>query len=702
MIMPYDLRVKAAVGPTRAEVYATSSDAAEEWVESSDDTSNNTSRQASMSKQRRASRSSSSAVSLQGDSEGSESVVAVPPPLQRTQFSSLGELQEYLVDYEKATYQLSSLVPDEWGKRKRQQSRLLGCEAQINACVQVVDDSVPTFAVRITTVRLEHNHHLMDELRRAGAKKKSIMRYIQEKSGCVPNNQDVHNLVRKLKKQSDTAPTSAKRLRQWMIEFSAEPGNIGRIFVDKVQKKTVATCITLQTEHMRELFDRFPEVLMIDATHACGIAERAPANAYDSAGLVQAKQSCLDSYQFHVIKYLREEITRADYGFNAWQKQQLQSIASLLVYAKTLREFERYRDYMRHVMAVGSGRPFRTALPLLSSASSVPLGATTCDLGVRSDIVGAVRDELVAGHGELGARCPKLGAGGPELGTERAELRFDSSTVSGDAVGSGSASEHPFEAYFVKNWDSCRPMWCAFERQNAVTLGNNTNNRIEASWKQLKDLVNSFTVSGKLDMILIQHNSDNEDALDEPRAEYSVNKRDWVCSCLFMSSRLLPCRHVFYLRKALNYENVIPTQLLNPRWLISTLRSKNDVVEFSGESFAMAPVMQEPNVVWDSNRKFREASAVTKTINEHLSGLGMREYKTAIRALHNIATLFKHGQFDVILDASEQRLECHGGELFGDTEFADALSENDSNSVVNEASAGVLEGADISHSVQPT
>nr|KAE8923541.1 hypothetical protein PF009_g26210 [Phytophthora fragariae] len=586
MIMPYDLRVKAAVGPTRAEVYATSSDAAEEWVESSDDTSNNTSRQASMSKQRRASRSSSSAVSLQGDSEGSESVVAVPPPLQRTQFSSLGELQEYLVDYEKATYQLSS---------------------QINACVQVVDDSVPTFAVRITTVRLEHNHHLMDELRRAGAKKKSIMRYIQEKSGCVPNNQDVHNLVRKLKKQSDTAPTSAKRLRQWMIEFSAEPGNIGRIFVDKVQKKTVATCITLQTEHMRELFDRFPEVLMIDATHACGIAERAPANAYDSAGLVQAKQSCLDSYQFHVIKYLREEITRADYGFNAWQKQQLQSIASLLVYAKTLREFERYRDYMRHVMAVGSGRPFRTALPLLSSASSVPLGATTCDLGVRSDIVGAVRDELVAGH-----------------------------------------------------------------------------------------------VSGKLDMILIQHNSDNEDALDEPRAEYSVNKRDWVCSCLFMSSRLLPCRHVFYLRKALNYENVIPTQLLNPRWLISTLRSKNDVVEFSGESFAMAPVMQEPNVVWDSNRKFREASAVTKTINEHLSGLGMREYKTAIRALHNIATLFKHGQFDVILDASEQRLECHGGELFGDTEFADALSENDSNSVVNEASAGVLEGADISHSVQPT
>ncbi|KAF1772580.1 hypothetical protein GQ600_24400 [Phytophthora cactorum] len=50
---------------------------------------------------------------------------------------------------------------------------------------------------------------------------------------------------------------------------------------------------------------------------------------------------------------------------------------------------------------------------------------------------------------------------------------------------------HPFEAYFAKNWDSCRHMWCSFECQNAVTHGNDTN-KIEASWKQLKELVDSF------------------------------------------------------------------------------------------------------------------------------------------------------------------------------------------------------------------
>ncbi|ETI37126.1 hypothetical protein PPTG_16250 [Phytophthora nicotianae INRA-310] len=58
---------------------------------------------------------------------------------------------------------------------------------------------------------------------------------------------------------------------------------------------------------------------------------------------------------------------------------------------------------------------------------------------------------------------------------------------------------------------------------------------------------------------LVQHDCDDEDALDEPKSEYSITMRDWSCSCLVMSSRLLPCRHVFFLRKALGCDNIIPT-----------------------------------------------------------------------------------------------------------------------------------------------
>lgn len=34
-----------------------------------------------------------------------------------------------------------------------------------------------------------------------------------------------------------------------------------------MHRQTVATCITLQTKHMREMSPKFPEVLLIDATH---------------------------------------------------------------------------------------------------------------------------------------------------------------------------------------------------------------------------------------------------------------------------------------------------------------------------------------------------------------------------------------------------------------------------------------------------
>lgn len=43
--------------------------------------------------------------------------------------------------------------------------------------------------------------------------------------------------------------------------------------------------------------------------------------------------------QFHVIKYLREEIASDVYGFTAWQKGRLKSAIELLAYTKINREY---------------------------------------------------------------------------------------------------------------------------------------------------------------------------------------------------------------------------------------------------------------------------------------------------------------------------------------------------------------------------
>ncbi|ETL42023.1 hypothetical protein L916_07093, partial [Phytophthora nicotianae] len=148
------------------------------------------------------------------------------------------------------------------------------CEAQINDCVQVDDDKVPTFILHITFALLVHNHSLdkrtynqypyvrtalesevettVNELRKTGAKKNQVH---SRKLRVQSVNTERAQYGAEVEKKESTAPTSAKRLKKGMVEFCEEPGN------------TIATCITLQTGHMRSLFDRFPEVLMIDATH---------------------------------------------------------------------------------------------------------------------------------------------------------------------------------------------------------------------------------------------------------------------------------------------------------------------------------------------------------------------------------------------------------------------------------------------------
>ncbi|ETO63378.1 hypothetical protein F444_18879 [Phytophthora nicotianae P1976] len=120
----------------------------------------------------------------------------------------------------------------------------------------------------------------------------------------------------------------------------------------------------------------------------------------------------------------------------------------------------------------------------------------------------------------------------------------------------------------------------------------------------------------------IRCDADDEDALDEPRSEYSVTKTDWTCSCLFM--------------------------LLNSRWLLSSLRVESELPQLSEEPFRVSRVLKETNACSDSNRKFREANFVATSISEHLSGLGMVEYRAAMKALRGVATLFKHGQYTTI------------------------------------------------------
>ncbi|EEY68313.1 uncharacterized protein PITG_22747 [Phytophthora infestans T30-4] len=382
--------------------------------------------------------------------------------------------------------------------------------------------------------------------------------------------------------------------------------------------------------------------------------------------------------QFHVLKYLREEIASADYGFSRSQKEQLGGVVSLLVYAKTEAEYDKRLQYMVHLASIGY------AGPVANDRSGIVVGVESGSVGVESGSVGVE----VTDH----------------------ELEDISSRI----------DKHPFVKYFRKNWDSCRELWCAHRRQNTVTLGNNTNNRLEASWKHLKEWVDSFmgvyeciastmyyqTLQERLfiaevyknvtvqhpdydsemtlvanivsehacelifgqysyaigsasytfyegcpDVYFIKSISTADDALDEMNAEYSVTKREWKYSCLFMCTRLLPCRHVFYLRKALGQATVIPTLLLNRRWLLSTVRAaieNSSVVSDTAEpkSFEVKNVISSQARPWDSSRKYREALQFASQICDTMAGLGMTQYKEAMQYLQSVTGRFKRGKFE--------------------------------------------------------
>ncbi|EGZ29145.1 hypothetical protein PHYSODRAFT_246263 [Phytophthora sojae] len=550
-----------------------------------------------------------------------------PPPLTKREFGSWGELKDYLSEYSTASYQsfrvrtnnkvsarnkkikesasTKPLVPEEWvfygktfvcthagkykargqGKRKRQQSRALECEAQVG----------------------EH----------------TFRQYPRNRNALEP---EVLATVDTLLLMVDaTHGTNSSKYKVFSIMAHDVFGKGQFVQHAVVQNERLPTLLTALEEFKRNnpAWTRIRCVLIDKDFTEISVLKM----VYHDAVLLLC--------QFHVIKYLREEIASAEYGFNAWQKQQLQGLVQLLVYAKTEREYKRLRDYMHYIMGIGR-----------RSASG--------------------RTELGPGSSELGAGNAELGAGDAELESDGAELDAQlgagSAESGADAESNDDDPQHPFEAYFVKNWDKCRSMWCAFEHQNAVTLGNDTKNRIEALWKQLKDLVDSFMEVDecivsimyyqaqeekkfmdslfKLSVVhdpkydremqllsnlisshaceliyeqyvfattrdkykykgavpgvfLVQYVSGEEDALDEPTSKYLVMKCDLTCSCMFMTSRLLPCRHVFYLGTALGFESIIPAQLLHPRWLLTTLRSSTDAPQLPGAPFAVSSVLPE-------------------------------------------------------------------------------------------------------------
>ncbi|ETO67853.1 hypothetical protein F444_15270 [Phytophthora nicotianae P1976] len=128
------------------------------------------------------------------------------------------------------------------GKRPRQEVRPMGCMTQINVCVQLVSEQPSKFAVCVSKTALTHNHKLglrsyehyaanrmsvngevletVDSLWKAGAKTKSILKFIVENADSNPTPQDAQNLIRNMKKRAQGGMTRSHRIKSGCWTFA--------------------------------------------------------------------------------------------------------------------------------------------------------------------------------------------------------------------------------------------------------------------------------------------------------------------------------------------------------------------------------------------------------------------------------------------------------------------------------------------------
>ncbi|KAG2828540.1 hypothetical protein PC112_g8441 [Phytophthora cactorum] len=304
----------------------------------------------------------------------------------------------------------SEHIPDEWqvyaktiicthggkhryrgkGKRPRQEVRPMGCTTQINAGVQVVSKSPVKFAVQLTRCG------------RLGQR----LRVFWSSSWRTQTAAPLH--------KTDYW-TFGRFVAIWVVYLWTCP------------TKRIATCITLQTKHMVDIFSRFPEGQYVQ--HAVIQNERSETLFSTTFPNVRVLLC-----QFHVVKYLREEVACSDYGFSSFQKSQRRAVVNLLVYAKTEREYEKHRRFMKHLICMESGQDVNTIWCEVVSVSGTESGVGSVGLDVTTD----------------------RGLGSVDIGVTT-ELATDPAADTMSTV-----SAHLFEEYFVKNWDKCRNLWCSY------------------------------------------------------------------------------------------------------------------------------------------------------------------------------------------------------------------------------------------------
>uniref|UniRef100_H3GWG3 ZSWIM1/3 RNaseH-like domain-containing protein n=1 Tax=Phytophthora ramorum TaxID=164328 RepID=H3GWG3_PHYRM len=357
------------------------------------------------------------------------------------------------------------------------------CQARVNATLQLCDDS--SYRIRVTKMYLVHNHPLGANVeqteaaasgsaetdaakrRRVGRPRKyprpdeapdaSAARYTTTEH--VPTMADVRSFLERVdlarSHQQRQLQSVEERLASYVNEFAAQDGNAAKIFVDD---EKVLSSITLQTKHMRKVFEAFPEVLRIPS-----LKEDSPDSSYQVFSLMA--HDTLGNWQYvqhAIVENDRPETLRAALNqFKAHNARHPRIRALILPHGDSL-ALEELRA------------SFPAARALYSQFHVVrALHQAIAEHG--KDLTSWHRDRLT-GIAQILVYAPTSLVYGANI------------AAMAEVLGS---KQHPFFRYFLEKWDSCRDRWATFAREGVTTFSVSENDdQFTPTWKEIFAAVN--------------------------------------------------------------------------------------------------------------------------------------------------------------------------------------------------------------------
>ena len=433
------------------------------------------------------------------------------------------------------------------------------------------------------------------------ANKKLIQAHIEEDTDKVVLLKDIHNMSRKTVSACSQNTSELEELRQFVSD------DLPSVYMEVVPDGNEVVGIFLQDRQMREMFEKFPEVLLVDATYKVNRRDMPLYAIVIIDGNMETHPVCFFLVAREDEATLRKMVQIFKEQNEKWTETRIvisdKDFTERLVFKTEMPEitmqiclFHVLRSFAREITTEKSNITSEQKKRLLEILQQIAYAQT--------------ENEYNAKHEQL-----------KEFGRS-------------------------VEIYFDQNWHPIREEWCETYKRQSFNFCTRTNNRIESMFQKIKSVVKSRvdlkvlveqifglvktlrqerSHSMIMDSMKVRtQNLGNEDSnayqriltpetfkLVEKELQksesvkvladnvvecnnklYTVDTEDgYHCTCRFSASFKLPCRHVMALNKH-SLGSAFLENMIHHRWTRSYFERSVQVAEEGGISVSemTAPV----------------------------------------------------------------------------------------------------------------